>query len=89
MFRIKINSHLITKKITVGDKTYVFESKGGRLMILGLIIGFIARHFGYIDCSPWLIIGISVGACLVWDIITSTLFNIKMVKLLKDHMIDN
>ena len=47
MFRIKINSHLITKKITVGDKTYVFESKGGRLMILGLIIGFIARYFGY------------------------------------------
>lgn len=80
---IKLDFHLIKKEYTIGDKTYGYSSKGGRIMALGLIAGFIAKHFGYLDWSAWAIIGASIGACLLWDIITMLLFDLKIKRLSK------
>lgn len=80
---IKVDFHLFTKEFTIGDKTYSYSSKGGRIMALYLIAGFIAKRFGYLDWPTWVIIGASIGACLLWDIITMLVFDLKMKRLIK------
>ncbi|MBQ8627185.1 MAG: hypothetical protein IJ419_13645 [Agathobacter sp.] len=86
---IKISIHLIQKKTTIGDKTYLFASKGGRIMLISLIAGFLFRYLGYINWTTWGIIGMSAGLCLIWDIITSVMFSIKMTKLRKEYYVNN
>ena len=80
---IKLDFHLIKKEYTIGDKTYCYSSKGGRIMALYLIAGFIAKRFGYLDWPTWVIIGASIGACLLWDIITMLIFDLNMKRLVK------
>lgn len=71
---IKLDFHLINLTQTLGDKVYEFKSKGGRILLLGLIAGFIARGQGYIDWSNWGIVWRSLLACLAWDILTFVIF---------------
>lgn len=81
MLKIKLDFHLINLKHQIGDKTYEYKSKGGIVMVLCLIAGFIAKYFGYLSWNALAIIGASIGACLAWDIITVLIYALRVFKL--------
>lgn len=77
---IKLDFHLINLSNTIDGVTYEYKSKGGRVMALGLLAGFIAKYYGYLDWSNFGIIAASIGACLAWDIITAGIYIVRMAK---------
>jgi hypothetical protein len=81
MFSFEFSLLTLTQKIN--EREYEFRTKGGRIMALGLIGGFIAKHFGYLDWSALGIVGASIGACLTWDVLTALLFKWRMARKMK------
>ena len=75
--------HLINLRQEINGQEYKFQSKGGRVLLLGLIVGFLCKYMKWFDINAWAIIGLSVGACIIWDLITMGLFMLKMSSKLK------
>lgn len=77
---IKIDIHLISMEMNVLGKELKYQSKGGRILFLGLITGLICRHFEVLDWSVFTILLAATAACLLWDGITFLIYRQKVKK---------
>jgi hypothetical protein len=85
---MKFSVNLFTFKRTIGEEEYCYKSHGGRVMLLCLILGLLFKYWGYINWPTWLIIVVSIGACLLWDAVTAVLFLSKTNRILKKELRD-
>lgn len=84
--KIDVSFHLFHLKDTIGDKEYEYKSKGGRILVLMLLLGFLARAWGYVNLSTFAIIAASFLGCVVWDLITVGIYLINIKRKITRYL---
>lgn len=84
--KISINFHLFHMKDTIGDTEYEYKSTGGRVFLVFLFLGMIAKMLGYYNAGTWPIIGIAIGSCVLWDLLTAGLYLLKVKRKLSQYL---
>ncbi|MEE0929920.1 MAG: hypothetical protein UIM53_02835 [Acutalibacteraceae bacterium] len=87
--KIDISFHLFHLKDTIGDEEYEYKSKGGRILVLMLLLGFLARAWGYINLSTFVIIAAAFLGCVLWDLLTVGIYLINIKKKITNYLNDN
>ena len=86
--KISIDFHFFHFKDTIGDTEYEYKSTGGRVFLVFLFLGMIAKMLGYLSLGTWPIIGIAIGSCVLWDLLTAGLYLLKVKRKLNKYMND-
>lgn len=73
----KFDFHIFVASKELDDEKYEFKTKGGRIFLLTLILGFVLNKIGVINIGIWPLCGIAFGFCCLWNFITFGVFHLK------------
>jgi hypothetical protein len=80
---MRFTPHLLNFSNTINGLTYTYQSTGGIIMLLCLLICLVTKYFFVANMNVLLIAVASVAAGMLWNALTAGLYWIKIRTVLR------